>query len=46
MQFGIPKRPDAAIARRELQRNVLFFAAVVATVRVLPYILESLKKAD
>ena len=44
-QFAI-KRPDAAVASRELRKNVLYFVALVATVRALPYVLEAFKKAD
>lgn len=44
MQFA-PRKPDAALARAELKRNVTWFLAIALAVRAAPYVLGALQKA-
>jgi hypothetical protein len=42
----IPRRPDPAKAYKELKDNAVAFGAIVATVRVLPYLFHFFQKKD
>jgi hypothetical protein len=39
----MPKRPEASAARKELQKNVTYFAAAVLVIRAAPFVLEFLQ---
>ena len=39
----IPKKPDAAAARRELMDNLKYFAAAIVVIRGSTYLLDALQ---
>lgn len=45
MQF-IARKPDPAVARAELRRNLALFGAAILAARVTPYVLHLLQPND